>query len=114
VPDDPVVPGLRRPRALPPEAIAGLRDAFASEVAARLPRLRVLLDGPPGPDCLRDAHALGSSAVVVGELDASRTARALEAELAAGAPDPDRCAELVRALDEHLTAWTVPAWAGPA
>ena len=105
MPDDLDVPGQRVPRALPPEAVAGLRDAFAGEVAARLPRLMELLDGPPGPDALRDAHALGSSAVVVGEADASRTARALEAELSLDRPDPDRCAELVRQLADRLHAW---------
>jgi HPt (histidine-containing phosphotransfer) domain-containing protein len=109
VPED--VPGAaaRRPaRVLPPEALAGLRDAFAGEVQARLPRLMALLDGPPLPDALRDAHALGSSAVVVGEADASRTARALEAELGKDLPDRDRCAVLVRELADRLGAW-VPA-----
>lgn len=105
MPDHPDVPGQRAPRALPAEAVAGLREAFAGEVAARLPRLLGLLSGPAGPDALRDAHALGSSAVVVGEVDASRTARELEAELAADRPDPQRCAELVRALAGRLAAW---------
>ena len=106
MPDDQDVPQQRAPRTLPPEAVAGLREAFAGEVEARLPRLLTLLDGPAGPDALRDAHALGSSAVVVGERDASRTARALEAELGADAPDPGRCAALVRELAGHLHAWT--------
>jgi len=66
-----------------------------------------LLDGPPGPDALRDAHALGSSAVVVGENDASRTARALEAELG-GAADPAELHRLVRELVAELGSW-VPA-----
>lgn len=92
-------------RVLPPEALAGLREAFAGEVAARLPRLQELLVGPPGPDALRDAHALGSSAVVVGEADASRSARALEAELGADAPDPERVAALVRELSDRLRSW---------
>ena len=105
MPDDQDVPQQRAPRTLPPEALAGLRQAFADEVEARLPRLLTLLDAPPGPDALRDAHALGSSAVVVGEPDASRTARALEAELGAAAPDQDRCAELVRELAARLGAW---------
>ena len=94
-----------RSRTLPAEAIQGLREAFAGEVAARLPRLQELLDGPPGPDALRDAHALGSSAVVVGEPEASRTARALEAELGQDAPDPERLAALVRELTQRLAAW---------
>ena len=96
----------RPPRTLPPEAVASLREAFAGEVASRLPRLRELLDGPPGPDALRDAHALGSSAVVVGEPAASRAARAIEAELGAESPDQERLALLVRELSELLEAWT--------
>ena len=95
----------RRRRVLPPEALAGLRDAFAGEVADRLPRLLLLLDAPPGPDALRDAHALGSSAVIVGEADASRCARALEVELGLDAPDRARVAELVRALATRLDGW---------
>jgi len=93
---------------LPPEALASLRDAFSGEVEDRLPRLLALLDAPPGPDALRDAHALGSSAVVVGEAEASRTARALEAELSKDVPDRERCAELVRDLATRLGSW-VPA-----
>ena len=106
MPDDQDVAAPRPARTLPPEALDGLRDAFAGEVAARLPRLRQLLDAPPGPDALRDAHALGSSAVVVGEPEASRTARALEAELGSDAPDPDRLTELVTELSSQLEAWT--------
>ncbi len=107
VPPDVAAPdvGRRAPRVLPPEALASLREAFAGEVEDRLPRLLALLDGPPGPDALRDAHALGSSAVVVGEADASRTARALEAELGTDQPDPARCADLVRELASRLSAW---------
>ena len=111
MPDDQDVAGAgarRGSRTLPPEAVASLREAFAEEVAARLPRLLTLLDGPVQPDSLRDAHALGSSAVVVGENEASRTARALEAELGNETPDPDRCAALVRELSTRLGAW-VPA-----
>lgn len=106
MPEDVAGAGARRPaRVLPPEALASLREAFAGEVEDRLPRLCALLDGPPGPDALRDAHALGSSAVVVGENDASRTARALEAELGEDRPDADRCAALVRELVARLGAW---------
>lgn len=95
----------RRSRVLPPEALAGLRAAFAGEVADRLPRLLLLLDGPPRPDSLRDAHTLSSNSVVVGELEASRAARELEVELAREQPDPVRTAELVRALAGHLRHW---------
>ena len=108
MPDDRDVAGDRLPRrgrTLPPEAVAALRGAFADEVNARLPRLLELLDRPPGPDALRDAHSLGSSAVVVGEADASRAARALEIELARDAPRPERVAALVRELDARLSAW---------
>jgi HPt (histidine-containing phosphotransfer) domain-containing protein len=99
------MPEPRRVRVLPPAALAGLRDAFAGEVADRMPRLLRLLDGPPGSDALRDAHALGSSAVVVGETDASRCARALEAELGEPAPDHERVAELVHRLAALLPGW---------
>jgi hypothetical protein len=109
VPDTSDVRGRRAPRTLPPEALMSLREAFAGEVAVRLPRLLTLIDRPPGPDTLRDAHSLGSSAVVVGEQDASRTARALEAELSTEHPDRGRCAELVRELAERLRPWAVPA-----
>jgi HPt (histidine-containing phosphotransfer) domain-containing protein len=108
VPDDQdrVGPAVRRVRPpLPAAALAGLREAFADEVAARLPRLLLLLGGPAAPDAVRDAHALGSSAVVVGEADASRCARALEAELGADSPDRERVAELVRELAARLDAW---------
>ncbi len=96
-------PGPRR--ILPPAAVAGLREAFAGEVADRLPRLLQLLDGPPGPDAVRDAHALGSSAVVVGEHDAARTACALEVELG-GDADPAELQRLVRELADRLRSWT--------
>jgi HPt (histidine-containing phosphotransfer) domain-containing protein len=112
VPDDlDVAPAAapRHVRTLPPEAVASLRAAFAGEVATRLPRLLTLLDegldGPGDADCLRDAHALGSSAVVVGEPEVSRTARALEVELSVPVPDQVRCAELVRELADRLAAW---------
>ena len=106
MPDAQDLASPRAPRTLPPEALAGLREAFAGEVASRLPRLRALLDGPPGPDALRDAHALGSSAVVVGEPEASRAARAIEAELGEDQPDRERLAALVRELSDLLEAWT--------
>ena len=106
MPDEQVARAPAPRRALPEEALAGLRAAYADEVRDRLPRLLRLVDGPPGPEALRDAHALGSSSVVVGELEASRCARALEAELGTGAPDPERLAELAGALAHHLQAWS--------
>jgi HPt (histidine-containing phosphotransfer) domain-containing protein len=104
----------RTARVLPAEAVASLRDAFRGEVEDRLPRLLALLDGQPGEGALRDAHALGSSAVVVGEAEASRTARALEAELARDRPDQERCAELVRELADRLSAWAFNVSGSPA
>lgn len=83
----------RRPRAgLPPEVLAGLREAFAGELAQRLPRLCRLSRPMPGRDvlvqALRDVHTLASSAVVVGELEAARCARGLEAALEDCLRDP--------------------------
>ena len=62
-------------RRLPAEALAGLRETFAQELAERLPRLRAAVDS--GDDAqlqaaVRDAHSLGSSAAVVGLAEASR------------------------------------------
>jgi len=74
-------------RELPPEALAGLRAAFAAELAERLPRL---LSISPGSDtgllqqARRDAHNLASSAVVVGQKDAARVARQIEVCLESG------------------------------
>ena len=75
-----------RPRpALPPEVVASLRSAFEQEVRERVPRLHRLARDVPGHDVLtqaqRDAHSLASSAVVVGEAEAARGARALEGAL---------------------------------
>lgn len=71
-----------------------LREAFAGELAARLPRLEALTDRPAAR---RDAHTLASSAAVVGEPEISRLARAVEADLDGGPR-----AELVALL----RAWT--------
>lgn len=90
-------------RALPAHALAGLRAAFAAEVADRLPRL-LALRPDAAPDALaqarRDAHNLGSSAVVVGEPAASRVARAVEASLCDGRVEevPARARELATLL----------------
>ena len=94
-------PDVPRPRrALPPDAVADLLAAFAGEVAVRLPRL---LADPLGPDALRDAHTLGSSAVVVGRPEASRAARRLEAELSSPTPDADRARRLLQELATQLS-----------
>lgn len=96
---------------LPPEALAGLRDAFAQEVAERLPRLRSAIDSDDEArlvEALRDAHSLGSSAAVVGAADASRTARAAEAlllERPAGGAVPPELRRRVDELQDHLAGW---------
>ena len=58
--------------------MAGLRQAFAQELVERLPRLET---AALTPELLRDLHALGSSAYVVGQDEAARTARAAESLL---------------------------------
>lgn len=72
---------------LPEDAVASLRRAFAGELAERLPLLRDLRDAaaPDREAARRAAHALASSAAVVGEADASHAARALEVRLVEGA-----------------------------
>jgi HPt (histidine-containing phosphotransfer) domain-containing protein len=103
-------PGTAR---LPATAVAALREAFAGEVAERLPRLRAAADsGDPAllAAAVRDAHALGSSSVVVGEADASRCARAAERVLlewqADAATDPIPALRgAVDALHASLSSW---------
>jgi HPt (histidine-containing phosphotransfer) domain-containing protein len=77
------------------DAHATLRETFAGEVAARLPRLEALRDGDQSvvEDARRDAHTLGSSAIIVSEPEIARLAHAVELELAAGP-----VAELISAL----------------
>jgi HPt (histidine-containing phosphotransfer) domain-containing protein len=92
---------------LPEAALAAIREAFAGEVSERLPRLRTAaatLDPDLLRDALRDVHTLGSSAYVVGEDDAARTARAAEAVLLDDGPLADFAA-LVRDLDDRLASW---------
>jgi HPt (histidine-containing phosphotransfer) domain-containing protein len=92
---------------LPESALAGLREAFKDEVTERLPRLREAartLDRVLLADALRDVHTLGSSAYVVGENDAARTARAAEAILIDDGP-LDAFAGLVADLDKQLSGW---------
>ena len=92
---------------LPESALAGLREAFKDEVSERLPRLRAAaqtLDPALLADALRDVHTLGSSAYVVGENDAARTARAAEAILIDDGP-LDAFAGLVAELDKQLSGW---------
>jgi len=92
---------------LPESVIADLREAFADEVTERLPRLRNAartLDPKQVEQALRDVHTLGSSAYVVGEDEAARTARAAEAVLVDDGP-LEMFAGLVADLDKRLCAW---------
>lgn len=100
-------PAQRTGSRLPESALAGLRDAFRDEVSERLPRLRAAaatLDPELLRDALRDVHTLGSSAYVVGEDEAARTARAAEAILIEEGPLADFAA-LVSDLDVRLSGW---------
>ncbi|HEV2888986.1 MAG TPA: hypothetical protein VGX28_01275 [Frankiaceae bacterium] len=72
-------------RALPERAVAALRDAFAGEVATRLPGMQsaaaeVLTTGAVSAarTLVSHAHTLASSAAVLGEAMASRYARHCE------------------------------------
>jgi HPt (histidine-containing phosphotransfer) domain-containing protein len=92
---------------LPEAALASLREAFADEVTERLPRLReAALTPSPAllAEALRDVHTLGSSAYVVGENDAARTARAAEAILLDDGP-LEAFVALVTELDSRLSGW---------
>ena len=92
---------------LPESALAGLREAFKDEVTERLPRLREAartLDKAMLVEALRDVHTLGSSAYVVGENEAARTARAAEAILIDDGP-LEAFAALVIDLDKRLSGW---------
>ena len=71
-----------------------LREAFGAEVALRLPQLR----GAEPDAVLHAAHALASSAWVVGERAVSVLARTVEEQLLAGGPATDLPA-LVAALE---------------
>jgi HPt (histidine-containing phosphotransfer) domain-containing protein len=86
--------------AAPPSAGDLLRQAFASELVVRVPRL-ARLDATASVAELdlarRDAHTLASSAWVVGEAEISRLARAVEEQLLNGP-----LSELVA----RLSAWT--------
>ncbi|MCW2573056.1 MAG: hypothetical protein JWO88_3114 [Frankiales bacterium] len=92
---------------LPESALVSLREAFRDEVNERLPRLRDAakkLEPAELEEALRDVHTLGSSAYVVGENDAARTARAAEAVLIDDGP-LEAFAALVAQLDALLSAW---------
>jgi HPt (histidine-containing phosphotransfer) domain-containing protein len=112
VPDDPTALALTA--RLSPAALAGLREAFAAEVAERLPRLRAAAAGGTSVHlvgALRDAHTLGTSAVIVGEPQIARSAREVERLLRAYDDDPTGTEVLaeVRArvddLNGRLAGW---------
>ena len=83
-------------RALPEEVAQSLRQAFATERDVRLAMLR-----EPGSE-LHAAHALASSAWVVGEREISALARSVEESLEAG-EEPTDLPALVAALE----GWTL-------
>ena len=83
-------------RALPEEVAQSLRQAFAGERDVRLPMLR----DPDG--VLHAAHALASSAWVIGEREISTLARSVEEALEAGT-EPTDLAALLHALER----WTL-------
>lgn len=80
--------------ALPDDVARSLREAFGAEVALRLPHLR----GADRDAVLHAAHALASSAWVVGEREISVLARSVEDQLLDGGTASDLPA-LVAALD---------------
>nr|UXE44628.1 hypothetical protein Hi04_10k_c2835_00033 [uncultured bacterium] len=82
-------------RALPEEVARSLRHAFAAERDARLPHLRAR-----DASTLHDAHALASSAWVVGEREISTLARSVEESLEAG-DEPTDLPALVSALERY-------------
>jgi HPt (histidine-containing phosphotransfer) domain-containing protein len=101
------LPVQRTGSRLPESALAGLRAAFAEEVAERLPRLRAAAAGPDAEllrAALRDVHTLGSSAYVVGADEAARTARAAEAVLTDGGPF-EAFVGLIATLDSQVAEW---------
>jgi HPt (histidine-containing phosphotransfer) domain-containing protein len=77
---------------------SSLRQTFAAEVAARLPRLRALAagEGDVVDDARRDAHTLGSSAIIVSEPEIARLAHEVELHLTDGP-----LAELITALEAY-------------
>src|SRR3954452_8633414 len=106
-------------RALPAGAVAALRDAFAGEVATRLPGMQsaaaeVLATGAvsAAQDLVHHAHTLASSAAILGEAVASRHARHCEELLlswcAADAVPPGVAAEA--AADVETVALLLAPW----
>jgi HPt (histidine-containing phosphotransfer) domain-containing protein len=92
-------------RALSPELVLSLRQAFARELEERLPVLEDALAAPKADlaAARRAAHALGSSAYVVDEPDLAVLARDVEARLEEGRSWQVQGHELVAALSR----WTL-------
>jgi hypothetical protein len=111
-------------RALPERAVAGLRDAFAGEVATRLPGMQsaaaeVLTTGAlsSARTLITHAHTLASSAAVLGEASASRIARHCEEILLKACADAESvpsdvaadAADDVEAVSMLLAPWLAGA-----
>lgn len=113
-------------RALPERAVAALRDAFAGEVATRLPGMQsacaeVLSTGAldAARTLVTHAHTLASSAAVLGESLASRHARHCEELIAHALRDDAPCvphdvAEDAAADVEAVSLLLAPWLAGAA
>ena len=108
-------------RALPERALAGLRDAFAGEVATRLPVMQsacaeVLATGAvdAARSLMSHAHTLASSAAVLGEALASRHARHCEEVLlrscAGDASTVPRDVAAAAAADVEAVALLLAPW----
>jgi hypothetical protein len=112
-------------RALPERAVAALRDAFAGEVATRLPGMQsaavevLSTGGVAAARTLKShAHTLASSAAVLGESLASRHARHCEELLVSWCqredPVPHDVAEDAAADVETVSLLLAPWLAGAA
>jgi HPt (histidine-containing phosphotransfer) domain-containing protein len=107
----------RTPYRLPDTLTASLERAFAGEVAERLPRLlaaadRLTEEHAAAGQVVSDAHALASSAAVVGADVAAHAARECEQLLTPYAGDhqvpvavADRAVEAANAMRVALCAW---------
>ena len=118
----------RAPYRLPETLTAILERAFAGEVAERLPRLLEAADrlanAPDTADAagqvVADAHALASSAAIVGEDRVSHAARECELLLRPYAGDggvppvvADQAADAADAVRAALSTWTAGRAPGP-
>ena len=107
----------RTPYRLPETLAASLERAFAGEVAERLPRLLAAADelserADAAGQLVSDAHALASSAAVVGADRAASAARECEQLLTPYAQDgvvpesiADRAADAAEQMRAALSSW---------